>query len=99
MKGNNAAPSGVCHTYTADGRCVSLLKILFTSACIYDCAYCVNRAGNDIPRATFEPEEIVRLTIDFYRRNYIERLFLSSGVIRSTQLIVGASPESDFDIL
>ena len=79
----NAAPSGICHTYTEDGRCVSLLKILFTNACIYDCAYCVNRRGNDIPRATFTPSEIVSLTIDFYRRNYIEGLFLSSGVMRS----------------
>jgi probable DNA metabolism protein len=79
----NAAPSGICHTYTEDGRCVSLLKILFTNVCIYDCAYCVNRRGNDIPRAAFTPGEIVSLTIDFYRRNYIEGLFLSSGVMRS----------------
>jgi len=64
--------------YTAEGRCVSLLKILFTNHCIYDCTYCVNRSGNDIPRATLEPGEIVRLTIDFYRRNYIEGLFLRS---------------------
>ena len=79
----NAAPSGVCHTYTEDGRCVSLLKILFTNQCIYDCAYCVNRCSNEIPRAAFTPREIVGLTIDFYRRNYIEGLFLSSGVMRS----------------
>ncbi len=79
----NAAPSGICHTYTEDGRCVSLLKILFTNVCIYDCAYCVNRAGNDVPRAAFTPNEVVDLTIDFYRRNYIEGLFLSSGVARS----------------
>ncbi len=79
----NAAPSGICHTYTEDGRCVSLLKILFTNACIYDCAYCVSRRGNDIRRAAFTPSEIVSLTIDFYRRNYIEGLFLSSGVMRS----------------
>ncbi len=79
----NAAPSGICHTYTEDGRCVSLLKILFTNACIYDCAYCVNRSGNDVPRAAFTPNEVVGLTVDFYRRNYIEGLFLSSGVARS----------------
>ena len=79
----NAAPSGICHTYTEDGRCVSLLKILYTNICIYDCAYCVNRCGNDIPRAAFTTREVVDLTIDFYRRNYIEGLFLSSGIIRS----------------
>lgn len=79
----NAAPSGICHTYTEDGRCVSLLKILYTNACIFDCAYCVNRLGNDIPRSSFTPNEIVSLTIDFYRRNYIEGLFLSSGIMRS----------------
>ncbi len=79
----NTAPSGICHTYTEDGRCVSLLKILHTNVCIYDCAYCVNRCSNDVPRAAFTTREIVSLTIDFYRRNYIEGLFLSSGVIRS----------------
>ncbi|MEJ2476615.1 MAG: putative DNA modification/repair radical SAM protein [Desulfobacterales bacterium] len=79
----NAAPSGICHTYTEDGRCVSLLKILYTNACIFDCAYCVNRCGNDIPRSAFTLDEIVSLTIDFYRRNYIEGLFLSSGIMRS----------------
>jgi probable DNA metabolism protein len=79
----NAAPAGICHSYTEDGRCVSLLKILFTNACIYDCAYCVNRCSNDTPRAAFTSREIVELTIDFYRRNYIEGLFLSSGVARS----------------
>ncbi|WP_419658055.1 hypothetical protein Dvar_70530 [Desulfosarcina variabilis str. Montpellier] len=79
----HAAASGICHSYTEDGRCVSLLKILYTNACIYDCAYCVNRSSNDIPRAMFTPREIVDLTIDFYRRNYIEGLFLSSGVMRS----------------
>jgi putative DNA modification/repair radical SAM protein len=75
--------SGICHTWTADGRCISLLKILLTNACIYDCAYCLNRRSNDIPRASFTPDEIVALTINFYRRNYIEGLFLSTGVIRS----------------
>ena len=79
----NAAPSGICHTYTEDGRCVSLLKILYTNQCIYDCAYCVSRSSNDIPRAAFTANQIVSLTIDFYRRNYIEGLFLSSGIMRS----------------
>ena len=79
----HTAPSGICHTYTEDGRCVSLLKLLFTNTCIYDRAYCVNRSGNDIPRAAFTTTEIVELTIDFYRRNYIEGLFLSSGVFKS----------------
>lgn len=80
---NPAAAPGICHSYTPDGRCVSLLKILLTNYCIYDCAYCVNRASNDIPRARFAVEEVVRLTIDFYQRNYIDGLFLSSGVIQS----------------
>ncbi|MEE4112454.1 MAG: putative DNA modification/repair radical SAM protein, partial [Desulfobacteraceae bacterium] len=79
----NSAPSGICHTYTEDGRCVSLLKILLSNLCVYDCAYCINRCSNDLPRATFTTREIVSLTIDFYRRNYIEGLFLSSGIIRS----------------
>ncbi len=77
------ASSGICHSWTADGRCVSLLKILLTNACIYDCAYCVNRRSNDIPRTAFTPDELVGLTMDFYRRNYIEGLFLSTGVVRS----------------
>ena len=80
---NPAAAPGICHSYTPDGRCVSLLKILFTNYCIFDCAYCVNRASNDVPRARFAIEEVVRLTDDFYRRNYIDGLFLSSGVIQS----------------
>ena len=74
---------GICHSFTEDGRCISLFKILMTNHCIYDCAYCVNRRSNDRPRATFTPQEIVELTIGFYRRNYIEGLFLSSGVIKS----------------
>ena len=73
---------GICHTFTADGRCVSLLKIMLTNVCIYDCAYCINRRSNDIPRAAFTPGELTELTIEFYRRNYIEGLFLSSGVVR-----------------
>ncbi|MHB8057553.1 MAG: putative DNA modification/repair radical SAM protein [Desulfuromonadaceae bacterium] len=75
--------SGICHTWTADGRCISLLKILLTNACIYDCAYCLNRRTNDIPRAAMTPDEVVELTMNFYRRNYIEGLFLSTGVVRS----------------
>jgi putative DNA modification/repair radical SAM protein len=79
----NGVACGICHSFTEDGRCGSLFKILMTNYCIYDCAYCVNRRSNDRPRATFTPEEIVELTIGFYRRNYIEGLFLSSGVIKS----------------
>ena len=74
---------GICHSYTPDGRCVSLLKILLTNYCTYDCLYCINRASSNTPRARFTPEEVVRLTLDFYKRNYIEGLFLSSGIIRS----------------
>lgn len=79
----NGAPMGICHSWSADGRCISLLKILMTNQCIYDCAYCVNRRSHDIPRAIMSPQEIVDLTIQFYRRNYIEGLFLSSGVYPS----------------
>jgi len=75
--------AGICHAYAPDGRCISLLKILMTNFCIYDCAYCVNRASSRVERARFTVEEVVRLTIEFYRRNYIEGLFLSSGIIRS----------------
>jgi putative DNA modification/repair radical SAM protein len=75
--------TGICHSYTPDGRCVSLLKILLTNFCIYDCLYCINRASSNVQRARFTPEEVVQLTLDFYRRNYIEGLFLSSGIIRS----------------
>lgn len=75
--------SGICHSFTADGRCVSLLKVLLTNFCIYDCAYCINRASNDIPRAAFAPRELADITINFYKRNYIEGLFLSSGIIDS----------------
>lgn len=76
-------PSGCCHSFSADGRCISLLKVLMTNSCIYDCKYCVNRSSNDSRRATFTPDELAELTIEFYRRNYIEGLFLSSGVIRN----------------
>lgn len=78
----NAAGWGICHSFTEDGRCVSLLKIMLTNNCMYDCAYCINRRSNDLPRATFSVMELVELTIEFYRRNYIEGLFLSSGVVR-----------------
>src|SRR5690242_19469320 len=76
-------PMGICHCYTPDGRCISLLKILLTNYCIYDCQYCVNRNSSDTPRERFTPEEVVELTLDFHRRNYIEGLFLSSGIIQS----------------
>jgi putative DNA modification/repair radical SAM protein len=75
--------TGICHSYTPDGRCVSLLKILLTNYCIYDCLYCINRISSDVRRARFTVDEVVRLTLDFYRRNYIEGLFLSSGIIRN----------------
>ncbi|MEM9788525.1 MAG: radical SAM protein, partial [Pseudomonadota bacterium] len=75
--------SGICHSYAPDGRCISLLKILMTNFCIYDCAYCVNRVSSNVARARFSVDEVVQLTIEFYRRNYIEGLFLSSGIIRS----------------
>lgn len=81
--GNTVGGMGICHSFTEDGRCVSLLKIMLTNNCIYDCAYCINRRSNDIRRATFTVEELVDLTIEFYRRNYIEGLFLSSGVINT----------------
>ena len=76
----NTSTSGICHSWSSDGRCISLLNILLSNVCIYDCAYCVNRRGNDLPRATFSVAEVVALTMDFYRRNYIEGLFLSSAV-------------------
>lgn len=75
--------AGICHSFSADGRCISLLKILFTNECIYDCKYCINRHSNDVPRASFTPDEVCSLTMQFYRRNYIEGLFLSSGVLKS----------------
>ncbi len=88
----NAAFGGICHSFSADGRCVSLLKVLLTNICAYDCSYCVNRRSNDLPRAAFTPEELAELTMAFYRRNYIEGLFLSSAVLVSpdhtTQLMI-----------
>mgnify|MGYP001622968425 FL=1 len=79
----NCSAAGICHSFSADGRCISLLKILFTNECIYDCKYCVNRSSNDVVRTSFTPEEVCTLTMEFYRRNYIEGLFLSSGILRS----------------
>src|SRR5829696_3723045 len=79
----NAEGMGICHAYTEDGRCVSLLKILLTNHCIFDCAYCVSRKSNDVKRAAFTVQEVVDLTINFYRRNYIEGLFLSSGIFKN----------------
>ena len=79
----NCSRSGICHSFSADGRCISLLKILFTNECIYDCKYCVNRSSNDVVRTSFTPDEVCTLTIEFYRRNYIEGLFLSSGILKS----------------
>lgn len=79
----NCKAAGICHSFSADGRCISLLKILFTNECIYDCKYCINRRSNDVIRTSFTPDEICTLTMEFYRRNYIEGLFLSSGVLKS----------------
>lgn len=79
----NSIAAGICHSFSGDGRCISLLKILYTNECVFDCKYCINRASNDVVRASFTPEEVCRLTIEFYRRNYIEGLFLSSGVKES----------------
>ncbi len=81
--GNTVGGIGICHSFADDGRCISLLKTMLTNVCMYDCAYCINRRSNDIPRATFSVRELVRLTMEFYRRNYIEGLFLSSGVVRN----------------
>src|SRR5690606_38547163 len=75
--------NGICHSYAPDGRCISLLKILLTNFCIYDCVYCINRSSSNVQRARFSVKEVVTLTLDFYKRNYIEGLFLSSGIIRS----------------
>ena len=79
----NATAGGICHSFSADGRCISLLKILFTNQCIYDCKYCINRSSNDVVRTSFTPDEVCTLTMEFYRRNYIEGLFLSSGILYS----------------
>jgi len=79
----NCLAKGICHSFSADGRCISLLKILFTNECVFDCKYCINRCSNDVPRASFTPEEVCTLTMEFYRRNYIEGLFLSSGILHN----------------
>lgn len=79
----SCSAAGICHAFSADGRCISLLKVLLTNVCVYDCSYCINRRSNDLPRAAFTPEELADLTIQFYRRNYIEGLFLSSAVVRN----------------
>jgi putative DNA modification/repair radical SAM protein len=84
----NGAVGGICHSWSSDGRCVALLKVLFTNVCLWDCAYCVNRRSNDIPRASFAPDELVRLIIDFYKRNYIEGAFLSSGVFSDPDTVM-----------
>ena len=79
----NATAAGICHSFSADGRCITLLKVLFTNVCVFDCAYCASRCSNDVPRTSFRPRELADLTMEFYRRNYIEGLFLSSGVLKS----------------
>ncbi len=93
----SACSAGICHTWSADGRCISLLKVLLSNACKYDCAYCINRRSNDIPRATFTPRELIDLTLEFYRRNYIEGLFLSSAVVgspdRTMEMLVQVAKE------
>lgn len=85
----DAHACGICHTFASDGRCVSLLKILYTNECIYDCKYCINRKSNDVPRASFTPNEVCKLTMEFYRRNYIEGLFLSLGILKSPDFTMG----------
>ena len=80
----NSSEAGICHSFAADGRCITLLKILFTNQCIYDCKYCVNRCSNNTLRTAFTPDEVCKLTMEFYRRNYIEGLFLSSGILSTT---------------
>lgn len=92
----NTSACGICHTFAGDGRCISLLKILLSNECIYDCKYCVNRVSNDVKRTSFTPEEVCRLTMEFYRRNYIEGLFLSSGIIQSPDHTMGLLYETLF---
>jgi predicted DNA-binding helix-hairpin-helix protein len=84
----SASPAGVCHSWTGDGRCVSLLKLLYSNSCRFDCAYCANRRSADVRRASFTPEELVRLTVSFYKRNYIEGLFLSSGIFADPDIVM-----------
>ena len=92
----STAGCGICHSFAADGRCISLLKILFTNECIYNCQYCINRSSNDVKRVSFTPEEVCVLTMEFYRRNYIEGLFLSSGIIQSPNYTMGLLYETLF---
>lgn len=94
----NASVNGICHTFTPDGRCVSLLKILMTNSCIYDCSYCINKISTDIPRATLTPDEICDLTINFYKRNYIEGLFLSSAIIKDANFTMGKLYETVYKL-
>lgn len=94
----NCAKSGICHSFSADGRCISLLKILFTNECIYDCKYCINRSSNDVVRTSFTPDEVCELTIEFYRRNYIEGLFLSSGILKSPNYTMGLIYEAVYKL-
>lgn len=94
----NCAKAGICHAFSADGRCISLLKILFTNECIFDCKYCINRSSNDVKRASFTPDEVCSLTIEFYRRNYIEGLFLSSGVMKSPNYTMGLIYETIYKL-
>ena len=102
-KGIGSTEGAICHAYAPDGRCISLLKILLTNACIFDCHYCINRKSSNVRRARFTAAEVVQLTLAFYRRNYIEGLFLSSGIIRSSnytmeQIVeVGRSLREDHD--
>lgn len=90
----SCSAAGICHSFTPDGRCVSLLKVLYSNACVYDCSYCVNRRSNDLPRASFTPRELAEITIGFYRRNYIEGLFLSSAVLGSPDVTMERMIES-----
>ena len=85
----SAAACGICHSFASDGRCISLLKILMSNECIYDCRYCINRSSNDVVRTSFTPDEICTLTMEFYRRNYIEGLFLSSGIVKNPTYTMG----------
>src|SRR3954467_2620533 len=88
--GSTGEGMGICHAYAPDGRCISLLKLLLTNFCIYDCAYCINRVSSNTPRARFSVQEVVDLTLNFYRRNYVEGLFLSSGIIRDADYTMEA---------
>lgn len=94
----NCEKGGICHSFSADGRCISLLKILFTNHCIFDCKYCINRSSNDVVRTSFTPDEVCELTMEFYRRNYIEGLFLSSGIIKSPNFTLGLIYETIYKL-